>query len=143
MRHRTPLGMLTAMAAVSLSSVVFSAAGTPGMTAFDELVWQPIGGGPLQIAKLWGDRDNGPYGAYLKVPAGFKGQLHAHTGHYNGVSIRGVWIHTMNGQSKELPPGSHVAQPGGEFHSDACKGPEECIWFITQDEKADRIAPKN
>jgi anti-sigma factor ChrR (cupin superfamily) len=112
------------------------------MVPTEALVWEPYAGGALQIAKLWGDRDQGAYGMYLKVPAGFKAGSHMHTADYHGVNVQGTWIHTMDGETKELPVGSHVFQPGGQFHDDSCKGPQECIWFIAQDAKGDFIPEK-
>ena len=43
------------------------------------------------------------------------------------------------GEERELPPGSYVFQPGGAMHGDACVGPEDCVLFLHQHEKADFI----
>jgi quercetin dioxygenase-like cupin family protein len=113
-----------------------------GMTSADTLNWQKFGDSPLKVAKLWGDRDTGAYGMLFKLPPGFKAGVHAHTADYNGISLAGTWVHTMDGETKELPPGSYVMQPGGAFHDDSCKGPEECILLIQQDAKGDFIPEK-
>ena len=117
-------------------------AGQGGMTTADTIVWEQLGDGPLKIAKLWGNRDQGAYGALFKLPPGFQVGSHAHTSDYNAINLTGTWVHTMNGETKELPVGSYVMQPGGQFHADACKGPEECILFIQQDAKGDFIPAK-
>lgn len=129
-------------AAAFVVCVSASGADKGGMTSTNELVWEPYAGGALQIAKLWGDREKGAYGMYLKAPAGFKAGSHMHTADYGGVSIQGTWVHTMNGETKELPIGSYIMQPGGQYHNDACKGPEECIWLLVQDAKGDFIPEK-
>jgi anti-sigma factor ChrR (cupin superfamily) len=118
------------------------AAGDGVMSSADTLTWEKFGDSPIKVAKLWGDRDKGAYGMLFKLPPGFKAGVHAHTADYNGINLTGTWVHTMNGETKELPPGSHVMQPGGQFHDDSCKGPEECILLIQQDAKGDFIPEK-
>lgn len=113
-----------------------------GMMSSDAMTWEKFGDSPLKVAKLWGDRDQGAYGMLFKLPAGFKAGPHAHTADYNGISLAGTWVHTMDGETKELPPGSYVMQPGGQYHDDSCKGPEECVLFIMQNAKGDFIPPK-
>jgi hypothetical protein len=115
-------------------------------TAATEIKWEPLMGGPLQMAKLWGDRDKGPdYGMLLKFPGGTDSGMHAHTGDYHAISIQGTWVHTAEGEAgpgKELGPGSYVFQPGKQMHNDACKGKVECIVFIHQHAKGDFIPAK-
>ena len=52
-----------------------------------------------------------------------------------------AWKHTSleTGESRELPPGSYVFQPGGEMHGDACGGPEDCAIMLSQSVAADFI----
>jgi hypothetical protein len=133
------LGMLLASIASGSYTAATSAAEKPGMTPAGSIVWEPFFGGPLQMAKLWGDRDQGAYGMLLKMPAGFEAGSHAHTSDYHAINVQGTWLHTMDGQTKELPVGSYVMQPGKQFHNDACKGPDDCILFIQQDAKGDFI----
>src|SRR5713226_1092031 len=106
-----------------------------------ELVFAPIApDSPVQVAKLWGDRSQGEHGMLLKIPAGFEAGLHAHTGDYHGINLQGTWVHTMaDGQTKELPAGSYVMQPGMENHNDVCKGPGDCILLIHRRTKGDCI----
>jgi quercetin dioxygenase-like cupin family protein len=111
-----------------------------------EIKWEPMMGGPLQMAKLWGDRDKGPeYGMLLKFPAGMDSGMHAHTGDYHAILVQGTWVHSVEGEAapaKELPPGSYVFQPGKQMHGDACKGKQECIVFVHQHAKGDFIPSK-
>lgn len=110
------------------------------MTPTEEIVFEPFAPGmPLQIAKLWGDRTQGAYGMLLKIPPGFEAGFHAHTADYYALNMQGTWVHTMDGVSKVLPVGSYVMQPGGQFHNDVCKGPDDCILFIHQGAKGDFI----
>lgn len=126
----------------SLSPAALAESGTGVMMLPSEIRWEPFFGGVLQIAKLWGDRDKGASGILIKFPGGFKAPDHAHTHAYNGLTLEGIWVHTMNGVTRELPPGSYVHQPGGDFHGDGCKGPEPCVIFLQQDAAADFIPEK-
>jgi hypothetical protein len=99
---------------------------------------------PQHISLLWGSRDRGPYGEFVKLPSGFDSGLHAHTGSYHGVLVSGTWIHLEAngaGDDLELGPGSYVMQPGGGMHVDRCKAGAECVLFIFQDSKADVLWP--
>ena len=116
------------------------------VTAAPEIKWEPLAGGPMMHAKLWGDRDKGPeYAMLLKVPAGGDSGMHAHTADYHAVAVQGTWVHTVEGDPasvKDLGPGSYVFQPGKQMHDDQCKGKQECIIFVHQHGKGDFIQPK-
>lgn len=112
--------------------------------------WEAFAPGtPLTFVPLWGDRaSGGEYAILLKLPAGFSSGTHAHTHDYQGINVRGTWVHTdhVATDEKGLPPGSLVTQPGLAMHGDSCKGPEDCILLIYQRGKGDFIpgptAPK-
>ena len=140
-RTSVTFGLLLAVAGGSYIAGAIGA-GKGGMTPADKLVWEKVGDGPLQAAKLWGDRQQGAYAVLYKLPPGFHATPHSHTADYNGVNLKGTWVHVMDGETKEMPPGSYVMQPGGGVHDDFCKGPEECILMIQQDAKADFIPEK-
>ena len=109
------------------------------MSPPDQLDWKEIAPG-IQRVILWGDRDKGAYGMLLKVAPGTVAPLHAHTGDYHGICVKGIWRHNLEGgEQKDMPPGSYLLQPGMGMHGDACVGPEECIFFIHQDVKGDYI----
>ena len=100
---------------------------------------------PQHISLLWGSRDRGPYGEFVKLPSGFDSGLHAHTVVAAGVLASGTWVHVeANGAGREveLGPGSYVMQPGGGMHIDRCKAGSECVLFIFQDSKADVLWPQ-
>ena len=112
-----------------------------------ELDWRPLTPEiPLQSVQLWGERSQPGergYGMFLILPAGAEAGLHAHTSDYHGVNIQGTWVRTVEDDpvGKELPPGSYVFQPGGQFHNDRCAGPEDCVLFIHQHSMGDMLVP--
>jgi len=106
-----------------------------------EMDWKELSpGSPVKMATLWGDRATGEYAMLLILPAGFVAPIHAHTGDYYAMNVKGTWRHSFDGgEAKDLPPGSYVFQPGMGWHGDACAGPEDCILFIHQHVKGDFI----
>lgn len=84
------------------------------------------------FAPVWGNPQEGPNGAIVKLPAGNPGVPHTHTGAYHGVSIAGGMIHQMDGKAKAKPlePGSYWHIPGGAPHTSACPGKEDCLVMI-------------
>lgn len=130
---------LAAAALFSFMTSTAAVADTGLMTKFDDIKWTPIEGTPMSLSVLWGSRETGPYAMFLKIPAGFAVPEHAHTYAYEGITIQGMWRHGFGGETKILPVGSHVVQPGNAFHDDACVGERDCVLFIYQDGKGDAI----
>jgi len=97
------------------------------------------------ISELWGDRErDGGYGELVQVPAGFDSGLHAHSGDFHGVLVKGTWIHVDEngkGSSTPLPPGSYIRQAGRGMHIDRCISKEPCVLFIFQYARADVLWP--
>lgn len=143
--------LFAAVVAVAMVATVSYAAGAKKAAtiwAATEEKWEPMAPNvPLQIVKLWGDRNKGGYsGILLKLPAGSDSGIHAHSNEYHGVLIQGTWIHTEDGSSepaKELGPGAYVMQPGKTMHRDVCKAGADCVVLVTMDKKADFIPGKN
>ena len=110
-----------------------------GLTSHESV----LGTTPVHVAAVWGDRNEGESGFLIKLPAGLKVGMHAHTGDYHGVLIAGTWVHIEedgSGQDQELSPGSYVHQPGKAWHDDWCKADgADCIILIHQHEKSDFI----
>ena len=94
--------------------------------------------GELSAAPAFGDLAHGAHGTFIKMPSGFVSKLHTHTGDYWGVVISGVGANGLPG-SKDvpLPVGSYWFQKGGEPHVTKCISPNECIFFLNQNEKFD------
>jgi hypothetical protein len=100
---------------------------------------------PIEISLLWGDRArDGGFGEFVQLPPGFDSGLHAHSGDFHGVLIKGTWVHVNEtGQKAEerLGPGSYVRQAGGGMHIDRCVSTEPCVLFLFQYARADVIWP--
>jgi hypothetical protein len=114
---------------------------TGTMVPADQMEWRELNpGSPVKMTLLWGDRSTGEYAMLLKLPAGFVAPIHAHTGDYYGMNVKGTWRHSFDGgEEKDLPQGSYVFQPGMGWHGDSCIGPDDCILFIHQHVKGDFI----
>lgn len=95
-------------------------------------------GQPQQLGPLWGVRAEGPAGTLLKVPAGFRAPIHAHTADYRGVVIEGLWTHwvpeTGEGDGIELPPGSYWTQKADQMHGDACVSDVDCVILLINED---------
>ncbi len=90
-----------------------------------------------QMAALWGDPTNGPYGAILRVPAGFESPMHHHSRDERVVMISGTSLHWTADGSREGAPamtaGDSMVMPAGIDHVSAAAPGEDCLEFITQD----------
>ncbi len=109
-----------------------------------DLDWRPLDpGNPSgpQMAALWGDPTSGPYGALLRVPAGFQSPMHRHSSDERVVVITGASIHWVEGEDPDDAPtmraGDYMLMPAGVNYVSAAAGDEECVEFITQDGRFD------
>lgn len=112
---------------------------------FETMAWKPQAPGlPQKIVTLWGNRDrDGGFGQLIELPPGFKSPLHAHSGDFHGVLIKGTWLHEdASGKGTPVQPGSYVRQAGGENHVDRCVSAEPCLLFLFQYSRADVIPAK-
>jgi quercetin dioxygenase-like cupin family protein len=107
--------------------------------------WHPVdpaNPGSPAITALWGDPASGPYGALLRVPAGFESPLHRHSSDERVIVISGSSVHWVEGQTREtatvLRAGDFLMMPAGVNHvSAAASNDEDCLEFITMDGKFD------
>lgn len=112
--------------------------------SFDRLDWHPVDPsnphGP-SIAPLWGDPASGPYGALLRVPAGFESPLHRHSHDERVVVIEGASVHWQEGENSDsaqiMSVGDYMFMPAGVNHVSAATAAGECIEFITQEGRFD------
>lgn len=143
MRNKVVGGLVIACVAVTMAAAARGAsAQEPPAAAIHlsakELPWAPLTpDSGLQSVRLWGDGskpDEDGYGMLLMVPAGAEAGVHAHRDHRHVINMRGTLVRIVEGDAApiELPPGSYVYQPGGQFHNERCKGPEDCVLFIHQ-----------
>lgn len=109
-------------------------------------VWRPLDptnpDGP-RIAVLWGDPTSGPYGALLRVPAGFESPMHRHSRDERMIMLQGNSIHWTEGGSRDTAPlmtaGDYLVMPGGVNHVSAAAAGADCVELITQDGPFDFI----
>ena len=66
---------------------------------------------------LWGDHDNGPYGAFTKFDPGLTNPPHTHTSETRIVVLQGAYIYKpQNGSERRVGAGSYISVPGGDVH---------------------------
>ena len=101
----------------------------------------PKGAPGVQIAVLWGDPTKGPFGAFLKLPAGFAAPLHTHTHPMKVVFLSGTYIQAPDGKAAvRLGPGSYMMQPGANYrHTTSCDKASDCVFFLESDGPFDLI----
>jgi len=107
--------------------------------------WHPVdpaNPGSPAITALWGDPASGPYGALLRVPAGFESPPHRHSSDERVIVISGSSVHWVDGGSREtatvLRAGDFMMMPAGVSHvSAAASDDDDCLEFITMDGKFD------
>jgi hypothetical protein len=111
----------------------------------EKMAWKPQAPGlPQKVTTLWGNRDrDGGFGQLVELPPGFRSPVHAHSGDFHGVLIKGTWLHEdASGRGTPVStPGSYVRQAGGEMHVDRCTSTEPCVLFLFQYSRADVILP--
>lgn len=104
------------------------------VTESKDLKWQPLDPKQpkgLQISVIHGDPFKGPTAFLLKIPAGGKSGVHAHTNDYHATVIAGAPQHGKDEKDgKPLTVGSVWSQAGKEMHHDTCTGAAECIILL-------------
>lgn len=149
--HTARGAMLAALASAALVAHPAGAAEDPfkGQASisvpFEHLPFRPQAPGlPQRVSDLWGNRDrDGGFGELVELPPGFRSPVHAHSGDFHGVLIKGVWVHEdAQGNGVTLSsPGSYVRQAGGEMHVDCCVSETPCLLLLFQYSRADVIWP--
>lgn len=114
--------------------------------ANEEVKWDDLGGGP-KLGLLTGDYGKGPYGALMRLPAGFTSPMHSHTGTYEAVEISGTSSHWLKGEdgtkAKKMTPGSYWTITGKAEHVSACAAGADCVFFVWQKTKFDFVQSKD
>ena len=145
MRSKMFGGLVVACVAAAIGATAGMASAQEQAPAVNRSA-EEINAMPGQPVVVWGDRSEpgeDGYGMFLVLAAGQEVGSHAHTGAYHGINLQGTWVRTVEGDpvEKELPPGSYVFQPGGQFHTDRCAGPDDCVLFLHQHAGGDFIPP--
>ena len=121
--------------AIDAKSVEETNAKTPVFIPASDLKWSdldPAGAPGVKVVDLWGDHQKGPFGALLKLPAGFTVPLHTHTHAMKVVFLSGTYIQAPEGKPEvRLGPGSYMTQPGGNYrHTTSCDLASDCVFFV-------------
>ncbi len=90
----------------------------------------PAGAPGVKVADLWGKHQEGAFGAFFKLPAGFAAPLHTHS--HDMKIVSGTYIQAPEGKPEfRLGPGSYLMQPGGNYrHTTSCDQASECLFFV-------------
>lgn len=85
-----------------------------------------------KIVDLWGNHASGPFGALLRLPAGFASPLHTHTYDMKVVILSGTYIQAPEGKPEfRLGPGSYFMQPGADYrHVTRCDQASDCVFLV-------------
>lgn len=122
----------TAVCAVTLSHAENNP--THIFAKVDHLEFQPLRGGPIEIAVVWGNPSEGPSSAYLKFPANFPLGMHSHSSNYHGVVVQGTTKHWIDGNTEADAPllkaGDYFYQGAGEMHEDSYPSDVDVIVFL-------------
>ena len=107
-----------------------------------DLKWtdlDPTGAPGVKLAVLWGNPAAGPFGGFLKLPAGFAAPLHTHSTDLKVVIISGTYVQAPEGKPEfRIGAGSYFMQPGGDYrHTTSCAPGADCVLFFEGDGKFD------
>lgn len=103
---------------------------------------QPASADGPKMAFLWGSpRDDQKNGTFLKLPAGFSGELRGNGSWLRAVVIRGQIAHRRSGASdvSNLEPGSYFGSKGKAMHKISCEAEGECLVYVRTEGRYDVI----
>jgi len=107
----------------------------------DDVTWieQPEAGkAGVRMAFLWGSPLNGQKnGSFVRLPAGFRGELRGNGAQLRAVVIQGEVAHSLagDGDATRLPPGSYLGSAGGTTHRLSCAAGADCILYVNTEGK--------
>jgi len=113
-----------------------AAAAKMTVTPAANVKWQPLDPKSpmgIQVSSVQGDMWKGANSSFfLKLPAGARSGLHAHTNDYYAVVISGQAGHGNNEKEASTPlaVGSTWFQPGKGMHFDSCLGDKDCVILL-------------
>ena len=120
-------------------SVERPAAVSPVITPATEIKWAQVRPGQ-ETSVLWGDPRTGPYGRFNRFADGFDDRLHYHTRDLRTVVISGTLVvRVVEGERRELGPGSYVLLPGRTPHTHSCRAGSACVLFVEQEGPNDTV----
>jgi len=112
--------------------------------AAEDIKWDSLKGAPpgsgVMSALLWGNMEKGPFGAFIKFPAGFKMPLHYHSSAFKADVVKGAYIYVPeNGEEKSLGPGSYFSYPAKDRHATRSAEDSETIFYVEGNGKFDAV----
>jgi quercetin dioxygenase-like cupin family protein len=93
-------------------------------------------------AVLWGNHDNGPYGAFTKFAPGFDAGMHTHTNDVWIVVLKGAYLYTDDAGEKRVGPGDFIRIPGGNKHRSGGDTKEGALFYEESSGKFDLVPAK-
>lgn len=104
------------------------------------IVWVDPPGMPAtangpKVAYLWGSmQDAQSNGSFVKLPAGFNGNIHSHGSIFRAVLIKGqAQYQVSETEIKILQPGSYFSSKGESVHQLSSETGEESVFYIRTD----------
>jgi len=129
------------LAAAAVAAVAVAANKAPSKpeqsVPLPELKWeQPFGKDGPSFATIWGDRNKGEHGTFLKLTAGAPAAMHTHASDSYGVVVTGNVQHITEGRpGKLLGPGGWWYMPPNVPHQSVCLAGVDCLVFIHNPDK--------
>lgn len=130
--------VLAACAAV-LASTPFVQAGEMDSVfiAAEDVQFEDIIPEVVAFATVTGDRETGPHGTFVRIPAGAATPMHTHSTAYHAVIIQGVFENPIAGDEaseESLGPGSYYFVPASADHVSRCaaSSPTDCLTYFHQ-----------
>jgi quercetin dioxygenase-like cupin family protein len=101
--------------------------------------------GIAQFGTVYGNRETGAHGTFVKITKGKGTPSHTHTGAYHAVILEGIVenpIPSNQSSPSQLGPGSHYYVPAGAEHITRCAAtsPTDCRTYFYQDTAFDFVA---
>lgn len=111
---------------------IAAAAITAGEVKFDEIL-----PGAVWFGTVYGDRNTGPHGTFVKIKRGAATPVHTHSSAYRAVVLAGAVQNPIPGDQahpKTLTRGSYYDVPAGAEHITRCEktSPTDCMTFFYQ-----------
>jgi mannose-6-phosphate isomerase-like protein (cupin superfamily) len=138
------IGSLFAVCLVALLFIVPSEGQGTKTVIFQSADTASFKEGPPGVsrAKLWGDPDQGEFGAFTKFVPGFDAGMHTHTNDVWIVVIKGAYLYKDEAGEKRVGPGSFLFVPGGHKHWSGGDAKEGALFYDEASGKFDLIPAK-
>lgn len=109
--------VLIYVAIATLTSSMFSIAqaGKPTEISAHEADFTEVVPG-VSKKVLWGDHDQGPYGAFTRFTPGLDNGMHTHTNKVRIVVLKGAYVYRDDDGERRIEAGDFLLIPGGKKH---------------------------